>query len=354
MASKVHGTRRVTVICVAGVALAAASAWGAEVPVAVSPGSDSELVRVEARCPTFSWGAVVGAQRYELVVYRVGDGGEEARAVLEQAIAGAALSWTPSLGGCLERGGRYAWSVRALGGGGEGEWSPPMWFEVATAGVGRDSGVAVGRAEQEGESAGGRQGAPVSTQAARSAAVGARSGARSEGRAAGESRGGQGADAASASPQGSAGPDSKGHSIRSDTPSLALTQADTPSLRIHQTVGAFPDQEWGLVGNELAFEIRDVTGVTSPVVIEPAAPTHSLTVEAGGVVASGAGFRFPDGSLQTKAAGGSPAPVPESGQTTCWDAGGTVISCAGTGRTAIFDAGWRGRSRGSRTTGTGR
>ena len=163
MASKVHGTRRVTVFCLAGVALAAASAWGAEVPVAVSPGSDSELVRVEARCPTFSWGAVVGAQRYELVVYRVGDGGEEARAVLEQAISGAALSWTPSLGGCLERGGRYAWSGACAGGAGA---RGRVAADVVRGGDrrcrGGGSGVAVGRAEQEGESAGGRQGGPVS------------------------------------------------------------------------------------------------------------------------------------------------------------------------------------------------
>ncbi len=116
----------------------------------------------------------------------------------------------------------------------------------------------------------------------------------------------------------------------SGTVSLKVTQVDTPSIRIHQS--GLGGQEWGVAGNELAFEIRDVTAVTSPVVIEASAPTHGLTVEAGGVVASGAGFRFPDGSLQTKATGGAPAPAPETGQTTCWDEMGTVIACAGTGR----------------------
>ena len=134
MERKAHGMRRMIVVCAAGVAVAVSSAWGAEVPVAVSPGSGSEVALVEARCPTFSWGAVADAESYEVVVYRVGGEGEEARAVLEQEIAGAASSWTPSLGGCLERGGHYAWSVRAAGREGAGDWSEPIWFEVAIAG----------------------------------------------------------------------------------------------------------------------------------------------------------------------------------------------------------------------------
>jgi hypothetical protein len=44
-----------------------------------------------------------------------------------------ARSWTPSLGSCLEHGGRYAWSVRALTERGEGEWSAPALFRVTAA-----------------------------------------------------------------------------------------------------------------------------------------------------------------------------------------------------------------------------
>lgn len=106
-------------------------AWAAEVPVAVSPGSPTGAA-IESRCPTFSWGAVAGARSYELVVYRVGEEGEEPEAVMRQSFPAAVYSWTPSLGRCLERGGRYAWSVRAAGSKGASEWSAPSLFEVAS------------------------------------------------------------------------------------------------------------------------------------------------------------------------------------------------------------------------------
>ena len=105
--------------------------WGAEAPVAVSPGSPTGSL-IGDECPTFSWGAVDGAKFYELVVYRVEADMEEARPVLSERIAGSALSWTPSLDRCLERGGQYAWSVRAAGGGDASDWSPPSLFEVAS------------------------------------------------------------------------------------------------------------------------------------------------------------------------------------------------------------------------------
>ncbi len=94
----------------AGVGLAS------EAPVAVSPGDASKLAVVEARCPTFSWGSVERAKSYELVAYRIGEEGEKADVVLRQTFPGSVDSWTPSLDLCLERGGRYAWSVRATGG----------------------------------------------------------------------------------------------------------------------------------------------------------------------------------------------------------------------------------------------
>jgi len=83
-------------------------------------------------CPTFSWGSVEGAKSYELVIYRLREEGEEARPVLRQTFAGSVASWTPSLDRCLERGGQYAWSVRATGGGEASEWSSPTLFEVVS------------------------------------------------------------------------------------------------------------------------------------------------------------------------------------------------------------------------------
>ena len=52
------------------------------------------------------------------------------------------------------------------------------------------------------------------------------------------------------------------------------------------------------------------------------------------------GFKFPDGSVQTAAAvGGPPAPVEDTGQTGCWDAGGTPRDCTGTGEDGEHQAG---------------
>jgi hypothetical protein len=99
-------------------------------PVAVSPGSATGSVIGDA-CPTFSWGAVPEASSYQLVVYRVGDS-EDAEPVLRETFAGSVNGWTPSLDRCLERGGQYAWSVRAVGGGDASVWSSPSLFEVAS------------------------------------------------------------------------------------------------------------------------------------------------------------------------------------------------------------------------------
>jgi hypothetical protein len=112
------------------VAFYATGTGAAQAPVAVSPGSETGVV-VESRCPSFSWGAVPGAKSYELVVYLVGEEGEAAEPVLNRRISGSALSWTPSLESCLERGGQYAWSVRAVGAEEPSEWSAPSLFEVA-------------------------------------------------------------------------------------------------------------------------------------------------------------------------------------------------------------------------------
>ena len=71
-------------------------AAGPERPTAVSPGSPAgagELVDAASACPTFSWGSVAEARSYELVVYRLGEAGEEAEPVLRQSFAGSVSSW---------------------------------------------------------------------------------------------------------------------------------------------------------------------------------------------------------------------------------------------------------------------
>lgn len=108
-------------------------------PIAVSPGEERGAGAIESRCPTFSWGSQTGAAGYELVVYEVAADTESdtAAPALRHVVAGSASTWTPPLDRCLERGGVYAWSVRAVTGRSRSEWSAPRFFEVA-AGPSRD------------------------------------------------------------------------------------------------------------------------------------------------------------------------------------------------------------------------
>ena len=124
--------RRVTVpLAALGVALVAGVGL-AEVPMAVSPGDVEKLAAVGDACPTFSWTEVPGSQRYELVILTAGEEEEQAREVLEETLPAGATNWTPSLEQCLERGGRYGWSVRAVGEEGASEWSALNLFEVTS------------------------------------------------------------------------------------------------------------------------------------------------------------------------------------------------------------------------------
>ena len=73
---------------------------------------------------------------YELAVYRVGGneaGGltPAAEPVLHHRLPAGANGWTLPSDRCLEPGGRYAWSVRAVGQGVDGKWSEPALFEVS-------------------------------------------------------------------------------------------------------------------------------------------------------------------------------------------------------------------------------
>ncbi len=72
------------------------------------------------------------ARHYELVIYEVGDNEGESTEFSKTRIHAGATTWTPSLDGCLERGGRYAWSARAItDGNNAAEWSVPSLFEVS-------------------------------------------------------------------------------------------------------------------------------------------------------------------------------------------------------------------------------
>ncbi len=125
-------TNRPPVVLAILLAAAPTTASGeADLPVAVSPGHPSRMSVVADRCPTFSWGQVSGVDSYELMVYRVDRDEDGAVAELRATIDGRAGSWTPTLGGCLERGGRYAWSRRALGAETTSAWSSPVLFQVA-------------------------------------------------------------------------------------------------------------------------------------------------------------------------------------------------------------------------------
>ena len=120
--------QRVLLVGLCGLWVAAAVFAGSK-PVAVSPGTPTGSL-IGDTCPTFSWGAVAGAKGYELVVYRAEKESDETAPVLRETFSGSASSWTPDLDRCLERGGRYAWSVRAVGGEEASEWSAPSLFQV--------------------------------------------------------------------------------------------------------------------------------------------------------------------------------------------------------------------------------
>jgi len=110
------------------------SSIGAEGPMPVSPGGQTSVARISERCPTFQWTAVEAAEAVELVFYRVPPEETESppEQVLSVTLPGAANGWTPSLDRCLERGSRYAWSVRAVGERANSDWSPPSLFEVSS------------------------------------------------------------------------------------------------------------------------------------------------------------------------------------------------------------------------------
>jgi hypothetical protein len=117
-------------------ALGDSAAAGGQPPRPVSPGAARPGFVAEARCPTFSWAGVNGAEGYELAVFQLLESDlehSEPTLVLRTAVPGDARSWTPPMELCLERGERYAWSVAAASGASDLEWADSMLFEIAPA-----------------------------------------------------------------------------------------------------------------------------------------------------------------------------------------------------------------------------
>lgn len=109
-------------------------------PVAVSPGSETEVASVWQSCPTFSWSAVDQASSYRIAVFEVIDpkvlAYEEMAAmaspVVSNDIPGPALSLTLSSEKSLKSGSMYAWYVQAVDANGNslGNWSGGKIFKV--------------------------------------------------------------------------------------------------------------------------------------------------------------------------------------------------------------------------------
>lgn len=101
-------------------------------PASASPGQHEKLGVVDGRCPTFSWGRVEGAQRYELVAYEMPDDVTvpATEPMLRVTVDGSVTSWTPDAGSCFAPGTTYAWSVRAEEGEERSNWSRARLFQI--------------------------------------------------------------------------------------------------------------------------------------------------------------------------------------------------------------------------------
>lgn len=109
-------------------------------PIAVSPGSDTEMVEIWQSCPTFSWSSVEQAASYRIAVFNTVepkvitymDMIATSSPVISKDIPGPALSWTLSSDLGLKTGNMYAWYVQALDASGNalGQWSNGRIFKV--------------------------------------------------------------------------------------------------------------------------------------------------------------------------------------------------------------------------------
>lgn len=120
---------RLTLLGAVTLALSTTSAIAAVPPVAVSPGSARAFLPIDSRCPTFTWSRAAEDGGYELTVYRLDEERDPATLETRVELPAGTGSWTASGTDCLERAGRYAWSVRALAADGPAsEWAEPKLF----------------------------------------------------------------------------------------------------------------------------------------------------------------------------------------------------------------------------------
>jgi hypothetical protein len=54
-----------------------------------------------------------------------------------------------------------------------------------------------------------------------------------------------------------------------------------PSIRLEQSAVNFPARTWDIVADDLGFTVRDETGETSPLIVNPSAPSNSLRIGIG-------------------------------------------------------------------------
>ncbi len=117
-------------VVLAGLLLFAASrgltsgAEGSAQPV--SPGEVDRTVEIATPCPTFTWAAGDGAAGYELAVLDLRRA-EEPVVAFRRTISGAATAWTPARADCLQAGGTYAWTLRALDAAGQPSDGEASW-----------------------------------------------------------------------------------------------------------------------------------------------------------------------------------------------------------------------------------
>jgi hypothetical protein len=126
------------------------SAWGASA-VPVSPGNAAGTAVTDQVCPAFSWSAAEGAVSYWIEVYEQAAAGvlpydqmsALAAPVRVGDIPAPALSWTPPMGECLDRGVKYVWYVIGVDRENYGDWSEGKAFQVDSSSLSVDQKEAV-------------------------------------------------------------------------------------------------------------------------------------------------------------------------------------------------------------------
>lgn len=264
-------------------------------PLTVSPGGVDNMSTIADRCPTFSWSAAATAGPYQLVVYRLDDRevAQDATELFRVSLPAGSQAWTPPVEQCLERGGRYAWSVRTASKAGEegSAWGPPALFSVALGPSVAELESLLSRqlrtATSEGPSpVAGTDETTLKGVETRSTNNGGNHfiGALS---VAGDGCFGEHCSDGESYPLGT---------IRIDSDNTSITFNDG------STIAGFPTNDWTIQvndstsGGEDYFAIQDTTAGTTPFRIDAGATANSMRI-ADGFVDFGGDLLLPDGEL---------------------------------------------------------